>query len=160
MGFSERIDIIWNWTSLNSWACLSVVPRICRAVTSNLALVARPAGQAVQYGRVPYSGLQTSPWQQTWPFSMSEERRRVSVKVTATMERPTPSDTEQWDCWPAPYVGQRVEISCYAAKQANRWLKCLLYVHRNRRLIRDGSPGRPPRLSHSSWALKPTEAAK
>ena len=27
------------------------------------------------------------------------------------------------------------------------------YVHRNRRLIRDGSPGRPPWLSHSSWAL-------
>ena len=26
----------------------------------------------------------------------------------------------------------------------------LLYAHRNRRLIRDGSPGRPPRLSHSS----------
>ena len=26
----------------------------------------------------------------------------------------------------------------------------LLYVHRNRRLIKDGSPGRPPRLSHSS----------
>ena len=31
------------------------------------------------------------------------------------------------------------------------WLvEVLLYVHRNRRLIRDGSPGRPPRLSHSS----------
>ena len=29
----------------------------------------------------------------------------------------------------------------------------LLYVHRNRRFIRDGSPGRPPRLSYSSWAL-------
>ena len=29
----------------------------------------------------------------------------------------------------------------------------LLYVHRNRRLIRDGSPGQPPRLSHSSWTL-------
>ena len=29
----------------------------------------------------------------------------------------------------------------------------LLYVHRNRRLIRDGRPGRPPRLSHSSRAL-------
>ena len=26
----------------------------------------------------------------------------------------------------------------------------LLYVHRNRRLIRDGRPGRPPQLSHSS----------
>ena len=30
----------------------------------------------------------------------------------------------------------------------------LLYVHRNRRFIRDRSPGRPPRLSHSSWALR------
>ena len=32
----------------------------------------------------------------------------------------------------------------------------LLYVHRNRRLIRDGSQGRPPGLSHSFWALQPT----
>ena len=32
-------------------------------------------------------------------------------------------------------------------------VEMLLYIHRNRRLIRDGSPGRPPRLSHSSWAL-------
>ena len=31
-------------------------------------------------------------------------------------------------------------------------VEVLLYVHRNRGLIRDGSPGRPPRLSHSSWA--------
>ena len=29
----------------------------------------------------------------------------------------------------------------------------LLYVHRNHRFIRDRSPGHPPRLSHSSWAL-------
>ena len=29
-------------------------------------------------------------------------------------------------------------------------VEVLLYVHRNRRLFRDGSPGRPPRLSHSS----------
>ena len=28
----------------------------------------------------------------------------------------------------------------------------LLYVHRNRRFIRDGSPGCPPQHSHSSWA--------
>ena len=33
-------------------------------------------------------------------------------------------------------------------------VEVLLYVHRNCRLIRDGSPGRPPRLSHSSWALR------
>ena len=32
-------------------------------------------------------------------------------------------------------------------------VEALLYVHRNRRFIRDGSPGRPPRLSHSSWTL-------
>ena len=32
-------------------------------------------------------------------------------------------------------------------------VEVLLYLHRNRRLIRDGSPGRTPRLSHSSWAL-------
>ena len=32
-------------------------------------------------------------------------------------------------------------------------VKVLLYVHTNIKLIRDGSPGRPPRLSHSSWAL-------
>ena len=29
-------------------------------------------------------------------------------------------------------------------------VEVLLYVHRYRRLIRDRSPGRPPRLSHSS----------
>ena len=33
-------------------------------------------------------------------------------------------------------------------------VEVLLYVHRNRRLIRDGSPGRPPRLLHSSWAVQ------
>ena len=29
-------------------------------------------------------------------------------------------------------------------------VEVLLYVYRKRRLIRDGSPGRPPRLSYSS----------
>ena len=32
-------------------------------------------------------------------------------------------------------------------------VEVLLYIHRNCRLIRDGSPGQPPQLSHSSWAL-------
>ena len=32
-------------------------------------------------------------------------------------------------------------------------VEVLLYVHRNSRFIRDGSPGRPPRLSQSSRAL-------
>ena len=29
-------------------------------------------------------------------------------------------------------------------------VEVLLYVHRNRMFIRDGCPGRPPRLSHTS----------
>ena len=29
----------------------------------------------------------------------------------------------------------------------------ILYVHGNRRLVRTDSPGRPPRLSHSSWTM-------
>ena len=37
-------------------------------------------------------------------------------------------------------------VSCWLAEVS-------LYIHRNRRLIRDGSPGQPPRLSHSSRAL-------
>ena len=32
-------------------------------------------------------------------------------------------------------------------------VEVLSYVRRYRRLVRDGSPARPPRLSHSSWAL-------
>ena len=33
-----------------------------------------------------------------------------------------------------------------------KWLlEVLLYVHRNRRFFGDGSPGRPPRLSHISF---------
>ena len=36
---------------------------------------------------------------------------------------------------------------------SNQFGWVLLNVHRNRRLVRDGSPEWPPRLSHSSWAL-------
>ena len=37
-----------------------------------------------------------------------------------------------------------------ALSTTSMMVEVLLYVHRNCRLIRDGSPGRPPRLSHSS----------
>ena len=36
------------------------------------------------------------------------------------------------------------------SERADWLVEVLLYVQRNCRLIRDGSPGRPPRLSHSS----------
>ena len=48
-------------------------------------------------------------------------------------------------------VKHRVYILTY---QCVCMVRCLLYVHRNRRLMRDGNPGGPPRLSHSSWALQ------
>ena len=48
----------------------------------------------------------------------------------------------------------RLNVLGYRADIINsQVVEALLYVHRNRRLIRDGSPGRTPRLSHSSWAL-------
>ena len=45
------------------------------------------------------------------------------------------------------------ELSDGCTAHSRLLLEVLLYVHRNRRLIRDGSPGCPPRFSHSSLAL-------
>ena len=47
-------------------------------------------------------------------------------------------------------------LQCCFTSTACRCCWVLPYVHRNRRLIRDGSPGRPPRLSHSSCAMTST----
>ena len=41
-------------------------------------------------------------------------------------------------------------LGCWCISQSVLVAEVLLYVDRNRRFIRDGSPGRPPRLSHSS----------
>ena len=65
-----------------------------------------------------------------------ETRRAVCIAVSAAVVLLT---IVGWSCELTASVG---EVG---------WV--LLYVHRNRRLIRDGSPGRPPRLSHSFWAL-------
>ena len=55
------------------------------------------------------------------------------------------------------FCGRKAALNRSSTKPAHSstWIEVLLYpyVHRNRSLIRDGSPGRPPRLSHSSWAL-------
>ena len=53
----------------------------------------------------------------------------------------------------------RVLSSCSVCMYTVVWsfvvvfVEVFLYVHRNRRFIRDGSPGRPPRLSHGSSEL-------
>ena len=54
--------------------------------------------------------------------------------------------------WPLHWAAESVDRKQLQLAQADvGWV--LLYVHRNRRFIRDWSPGRPPGLSHSSWAL-------
>ena len=51
-------------------------------------------------------------------------------------------------------VRQTISAALCAMRIFKLTVEMLLYVHRNRRFMRDGSPGRPPRLSHnSSWAL-------
>ena len=45
------------------------------------------------------------------------------------------------EIWPTQHTVQWVVV------------EVLLYIHRNCRFIRDGSPGRPPQLSHGSRAL-------
>ena len=61
---------------------------------------------------------------------------------------------------PRPGVDGSPESAVYSQPSVSRAVSCqvwacwaLPYVHRNRRLIRDGGPGRPPRLSHSFWVL-------
>ena len=44
-------------------------------------------------------------------------------------------------------------LSCSLNVIAVLLVEVLIYIHRNCRFIRDGSPGRPPCLSHSSWVL-------
>ena len=52
---------------------------------------------------------------------------------------------------PGLYMGLDYTKRARTATSTFTQLLCSeLYVHRNLRLIRDESPGRPPRLSHSS----------
>ena len=44
----------------------------------------------------------------------------------------------------------RHALKCGQSPLAVAAVQVSLYVHRNRSLIRDGNPGRPPRLSHNS----------
>ena len=48
------------------------------------------------------------------------------------------------------FVDLIVFVLCASGSRYDDNDDVLLYVHRNRRLIRDGSPGRPHRLLHSS----------
>ena len=53
-------------------------------------------------------------------------------------------------CNTHPSAARRVSLLLFFIFLSGFVVELLLYVHRNRRFIRDGSPGRPPPLSHSS----------
>ena len=119
-----------------------------------------------------------SPRAQEMPSSVSPERKALSLMLLTSpravkLPRLWLADqllmlTAQWNCWLndillytdlEPGVFHR---GSFSSSQGIKWwidqhsltaIQVLLYVHRNRRLIRDGSPGRPPRPSHSSWTL-------
>ena len=59
--------------------------------------------------------------------------------------------TQPWISKITKTVKNREGLGCL--NRSIGWVEVVVYVHRNRRFIRDGSPGRPLRLSHSSWAL-------
>ena len=78
-------------------------------------------------------------------------RWRVGIWVTSMHLIDLKSDA-LWCC--TTFYSSLFVYSYLCCVEFGCWLvEVLLYVHRNRRFIRDGSPGRPPRLSHSSWAL-------
>ena len=45
-------------------------------------------------------------------------------------------------------------MSQHESKEVKMLVEVLLYIHRNHRFSRDGSPGHPPQPSRSSWALR------
>ena len=60
----------------------------------------------------------------------------------------------EWTACTTIFYYPATQASIHCLQNFTHWLaEVLLYIHWNRRFIRDGSPGRPPRLSHSSWTL-------
>ena len=88
--------------------------------------------------------LERSPWPTPHRTLTATRGRFLSVTFSAAGQGATASvaqllsiPTEEGVC--------RLELNNVVL-----FVEVLFYAHRNRRLIRDGSPGRPPRLSHSS----------
>ena len=71
----------------------------------------------------------------TFSKSLSPNNYRSSAVLTVNSRLYLPH-------WRFPEISRNVVV-----------VEVLLYVHRSRKFIRDGSPERPPRLSHSSWDL-------
>ena len=109
----------------------------------------------------PRTGWMGEKHQVTYVLEFSKSSRfRIGGRVKSDMCRAKLKGKRGLCCWTD--VTQKL-ISCtrggiLQAANAVRLtevilVEVLLYVHKNRWFIRDGSPGRPPRFSHISWAL-------
>ena len=84
-------------------------------------------------------------------------RRRRNLWVTSYSVRPHHGLVFTYTYVDSHTSEKTTEPKGRRSAQAGHKVEVLLYVHRNRRLIRDGSPERPPPLSHSFWALPDTK---
>ena len=105
-------------------------------------------------------------------FSFTQSSMRSPLHLPFTRIHPTTSLSLQWSqqsvnnneldgnlllvqsekCLPKSTSGQQM-LSLYTHYIQQSWLKRCFTSNRNRRFIRDGSLGHPPRLTHNSWAL-------
>ena len=127
-------------------------------------------------------GLESIPGRsgRTFLFQTGQLSVLFSVSLPSRSYRsrlaPAHSARSAWSCWRTEVISTIRLCRCdndrvlCVVTFAHSGLVCYEYeiveccftsTLRNRRLIsiRDGSPGRPPRLSHSSWALRVRECA-
>ena len=76
-----------------------------------------------------------------------QSHKTVSTDHNFWRERRAEADSNRG---PSAYQPNALPLG-QTGSQVYKFSSVLLYVHRNRRFIRDGSPWRSPQLSHSSW---------
>ena len=94
-------------------------------------------------------------------MSVGEVKWSVSLVLFCSLvERRVPSEEgtdRKKDPIPGGWGRRRLYPTLLCHHPPRQLLKCCFTsTHRNRRFMRDGNPGRSPRLPHSSWALSST----
>ena len=138
MGFSERLDTILNWTELNVGYRLTHLLRLFDGhdQLSLRPLLSTRTGDSYKIilSKVAYNNHRI--WTQlVW---LSKEECRWSHDD---------DDVE------LHVLGCRLNVLGTNCDHCLSMVQCCSTSTETIRLIRTGSPGRPPRLSHSSWTL-------
>ena len=90
-----------------------------------------------------------SVWKSRWT-SWARVPNKPTVSGDVKQHSKQPTVTRRQHPWSWVTFANRFQCPCCWRRVVV--VQVFLYVHRNRRFIKDGSPGRPPRLSHSSCA--------